>query len=86
MENPVCQSAIAPPGGVEPHGGWRFRDDRVMADCHRRAWTVTAGARPEAGSLDGPTMSKSELGPIIAQMGWGRIAEDGSEISGFGVE
>jgi hypothetical protein len=44
-----------------------------MTDCHRRAWTVTAGARPEAGNPDGPTMSKSELGPIIAQMRWGRI-------------
>ena len=45
-----------------------------LPPCHRRPFTVTPGARPEAGSLDGPTMSKSGAGPIIAQIGRGRIA------------
>jgi len=79
MVRAVCQSAIVPAGGVEPPAGLRFEDGRVMAACHRLPFTVTVSGHPGAGNLHGPTMSKSECRPIIAQVGRGRIRWAGRE-------
>ena len=71
MVSTVCQSAIVPPGGVEPPAGLRFRDGRGMAACHRLSFIAPVSGNPDAGSLHGPTMSKSDGRTIIAQPGWG---------------